>query len=272
MSRIALPVARPALPAARHHISHSSISLFQSCSLRYFFRYVAGLPEQTVAASLVVGSGLHAGIEWHFRELLAGNPPPDLDTLLDLFWDTWHEHDGQEVHFSKGEDINSVGHLAERMFRTFQATSFSQPNGTILGVEEELRGPLLPGLPDLLARVDLLTEEADALVVTDFKTTRSAWGEEHVTDAATQLLLYHELAKPLADGKPVRLRFAVLTKGKFPELEVHDVPVDPHRVQRTKHIVKLVWKAIQSGFYFPNPSPINCHSCPYRQPCRDWKG
>jgi PD-(D/E)XK nuclease superfamily len=97
MSRIALPVAMSRQPAARDHISFSSISLYQTCGLRYFFRYVERLPEPTVSASLLVGAGLHAGIEHHFREQLIGNPPPSLNTLLDVFWSAWHERDGQVV-------------------------------------------------------------------------------------------------------------------------------------------------------------------------------
>src|SRR5271170_6408988 len=207
MSRIALPVARPNPPAARPHISYSSISLFQSCGLRYFFRYVQRLPEPTVAASLVVGTGLHAGIEHHFRELLVGNGPPSLDTLLDVFWSAWHERDGQVIVFGKGDDINTIGRLADRMFRAFQANSFAQPRGTIVGVEEELRGPIIPDAPDLLARIDLTVDEGDVFVVTDLRGGRSSWSDEHVGEAAIQLLLYHELVKPLADGKPVFLRF-----------------------------------------------------------------
>jgi hypothetical protein len=85
--------------------------------------------------------------------------------------------------------INSIGELAERLLRTFQANDFSRPTGRIIAVEEELRGPLIPGLPDLLARVDLLVETEEALEITDFKTSGSAWGGEQVTDAASQLLL-----------------------------------------------------------------------------------
>jgi len=143
MQRVALPVTSRQ-PAVRDHISFSSISLFQSCSLRHHFKYVQRLPEPTVSASLVVGAGLHAGTEHHFRELLVGNPPPSLDTLLDVFWSVWHERDGQVVVFGKGEDINSIGRLADRMFRAFQASSFARPRGTIVGVEEELRGQIIP--------------------------------------------------------------------------------------------------------------------------------
>jgi putative RecB family exonuclease len=230
------------------------------------------LPEPTVSASLVVGAGLHAGIEHHFRQLLIDNTPPSLDTLLDVFWSAWHERDGQVVVFGKGEDINSVGRLADRMFRAFQASSFAKPRGTIVGVEEELRGQIVPGLPDLLARVDLMVDEADVFVVTDFKSARSSWTDEHVGDAASQLLLYHELVKPLADGKPVRLRFAVLNKNKAPDLVMHDVPVDRQQIDRTKRIGERVWRTIRAGNFYPSPGPLNCHSCPYRQPCRAWKG
>jgi putative RecB family exonuclease len=272
MSRVALPVAMSRQPTIRDHISFSSISLFQSCSLRYFFRYIERLPEPTVAASLLVGAGLHAGIEHHFRQLLIDNTPPSLDTLLDVFWSAWHERDSHTVVFGKGEDINSIGRLAERMFRTFQASSFAKPRGTTVGVEEELRGQVIPGVPDLLARIDLMVDEADAFVVTDFKSARSSWSDEHVGDAASQLLLYHELVKPLADGKPVRLRFAVLNKNKVPELVIHDVPVDRHQIERTKRIAERVWRSIQAGLFFPSPGPLTCYSCPYRQPCRSWKG
>jgi len=130
MPRVALPVAMSRQPAATDridHISFSSISLFQSCSLRHHFKYVQRLPEPTISSSLLVGSGLHAGIEHHFRELLIGNPPPSLDTLLNVFWSAWHERDGQVVVFGKGDDINSVGRLAERMFRAFQVSSFARP-------------------------------------------------------------------------------------------------------------------------------------------------
>jgi len=177
-----------------------------------------------------------------------------LDTLLDVFWSTWHERDGQVVLFNKGDEVNSIGHMADRMFRAFQASSFARPSGTIIGVEEELRGQIIQGLPNLLARVDLMVDEADALVIYDFKSTRSSWSEDQVTDAAGQLLLYRKLAKPMADGKP------------------HDVPVNSHQVERTKRIVERVWRSIQAGHFFPAPSPLNCHSCPYRSPCRAWKG
>jgi CRISPR/Cas system-associated exonuclease Cas4 (RecB family) len=256
----------------REYISYSRIATFQACPLKFHFRYNLGLPQETIAASLVYGSSFHAALEHHFNELLAGNPAPGLDLLLDVFWDTWRLHEDKEIKFARTEGLNSMGHLADRMFRAFQASDLANPAGTIIGVEEEMIGELIPGIPELLARVDLLVDDGDSLVLTDFKTSRGAWSPDHVMDSAGQLLLYHELAKPLAEGRPIKLAFALFTKTAAAQVVLHQVPVDPHQVERTKTIVETVWRSIEAGNYYPNPSVMQCPSCPYREPCRAWRG
>src|SRR5438445_1991283 len=192
------------------HLSFSAISLFQNCPLRFFYRYILGLPEEVVAASLVLGSALHQAIQYHFEQLLAGESPPDLDTLLAVFQEHWQTYKPETIQYGKGETRDTLGRLADRMLRAFRESDFAHPDGVILGVEEGLRGEIVPGCPDLLARVDLLIESGDALLLADFKTSRGTWGADKVEQAAPQLLRYSELAKTLADGKPLRLSFAVL--------------------------------------------------------------
>ena len=119
---------------------------------------------------------------------------------------------------------------------------------------------------------DLLIETDDALHLLDLKTARTSWNEDNVARSTGQLLLYSELVKHMADGKPLRLGFAVLTKGKFPDLTVHPVMHDPKQVERTKRIVEKVWRSIECGHFFPSPSPMQCPTCPYREPCRNWMG
>jgi CRISPR/Cas system-associated exonuclease Cas4 (RecB family) len=156
------------------------------------------------------------------------------------------------------------------MLAAFQASELADPPGSIIGIEEELRGELVPGVPDLLARVDLLVDSGDSLTLTDFKTARSRWNEEQVRVSAGQLLLYHELAKPIADGRPIRLEFAVLTKTKVPEVTRHEVRADPRQIDRTKRIVERVWKSIEADRFFPCPSAMQCSTCPFREACRAW--
>jgi putative RecB family exonuclease len=259
-------------PTQRDYISYSAISTYQQCPLRYYFKYIAGLPEETVSASLVFGGAIHSAVEFHFRELLVGNPAPKVDTLLAVYQDAWASRDVGYIQFGKDDDVHSLSALAERMLVAFQQSQFAQPGGTIVGVEEELRGRLLPDCPDLLARVDLLVETADALVITDLKTARSRWGQEQVESSGEQLLLYSELAKHLLPGKSVRLQFAVITKTKAPQVDCHTVALSPIRVERTRQTVRQVWRAIQSGAFYPAPSVLQCSGCPFREPCRNWQG
>jgi RecB family exonuclease len=273
MPTITLPVAvTRQVASGRDYLSFSAVSTLQRCSLQYFFRYVLGLPEETVSSSLVLGSAIHAALQYHFEQLLQGASPPSLDVLLDVFNDTWEARGGERAVFAKSEDRDSVGRLADRMLRAFQGSDLARPQGNVIAIEEELWGALIDGLPDLLARVDLVVDEDNCLRLTDFKTARSSWTQDHVEESASQLLLYHELARELADGRPIKTSFAVLTKTKTPDVAVYPVEVDQHQIERTKKIIERAWRVIQSGNFLPSPSPLHCPTCPFREPCRAWTG
>src|SRR5437762_9718325 len=83
----------------RNYLSFSAISAYQACPLQFFFRYVEQLPEETVSASLVFGSAIHACLQFHFQELLAGNRAPDLDTLLSVYQEAWQQERKRIVRF-----------------------------------------------------------------------------------------------------------------------------------------------------------------------------
>lgn len=256
----------------RDYLSYSAVNTYRQCPLRFYFRYVQQLPEEVVSSSLVFGGAIHAAAEYHFNELMAGNPAPDLDTLLAVYQEAWRDREREQIRYGKNETIDTLGALAERVLTTFQASEFARPDGRVLGIEEELRGRISDETPELLARVDLIVESDDELVVTDLKTARSRWSDSQVDSSADQLLLYSELVKHLAPDKPLRLQFAVVTKAKTPILTCHDVATDSHRVNRIKRTFERVWQSIEAGSFYPAPSPMNCSTCPFQGPCRAWQG
>ena len=266
------PVAVPVQP--RDHISYSSINLFRQCSLRYYFKYVAGLREENTSASVLFGRSIHRAVEFHFRELLSGGDGSNLDTLLSEFQAGWDEQPPETITYpkSKSESRDSLGRLADRLLRAFLDSDLSRPVGRIIGIEEELRGRLIDGVPDLLARLDLLTETDDAITITDLKTARSAWSGQQADDSAEQLLLYGELVRRLIPHKPLRLEFMVATKTKDVSITRHTIPFDQRRLDRTKRIIERVWRAIAAEHFVPSPSAMSCPTCPFRDPCRRWSG
>jgi putative RecB family exonuclease len=166
----------------------------------------------------------------------------------------------------------SLDALASKMLTAFLSSPAASVQGRVLGVEEEIRGMLVEGVPDLYGRVDLLTEDSDSLVVTDIKTSRGKWSQEQVEDSGEQLLLYSHLASEISPGKKIATRFLVLTKTKEPVVEEHTREVEPANVKRTLAGVERVWRAIDSGVFYPAPSVMACSGCGYRAACRAWAG
>jgi len=271
------PNLSPPAPAivsiqSRDHISYSSMKLYQQCSLRYYFKYVEGLPEEKTSASFVFGRAIHRAVEFHFREFLSGGEGSNLDTLFAEYQAGWDEQPQETITYNKSESRDSLGRLADRLLRAFLDSDLSHPVGRIVGIEEELRGRLIDGVPDLLARLDLLTETEEAITICDLKTARGAWSGQQADDSAEQLLLYGELVRRLIPQKPLRLEFLVATKTKEVSITRHIVPFDQRRLERTKRIIERVWRAIAGEHFFPSPSAMNCPACPFREPCGRWTG
>jgi putative RecB family exonuclease len=256
----------------RDYVSWSAISTFRTCPLKYKFRYVDGLPEESVSAALVFGTGIHSAVEQHYQAVLSGDPKPDLDTLLFAYRSAWLPHEPDGIQFGSTETRVSLDALASKMLTAFLGSRAASVQGRVLGVEEEIRGMLVEGVPDLFGRVDLLTEDSDSLVITDIKTSRGKWSQEQVEDSSEQLLLYSHLASEISPGKKIATRFLVLTKTKEPIIEEHTREVEPRNVKRTLAGVEWVWRAIESGDFYPAPSTMNCASCGYRAACRAWGG
>jgi putative RecB family exonuclease len=254
----------------RDYISWSALSTFRTCPLKYKFRYVDGLPEESVSSALVFGSGIHSAVEQHYQAILSGDEQPDIERLMFAYRSAWLPHDPDAIQFGSSETRASLDTLASKMLTAFLTSPAASVQGRVLGVEEEIRGMLVEGVPDLYGRVDLLTEDTDSLVITDVKTSRGKWSAEQVEDSGEQLLLYSHLASEISPGKKLKTRFLVLTKTKETQIEEHTREVNPAAVKRTLAGVERVWRAIESGIFYPAPSVMNCASCGYRAACRAW--
>jgi CRISPR/Cas system-associated exonuclease Cas4 (RecB family) len=239
---------------------------------------VENAPADFIPSSLIFGGSIHSALELYFRAKLEGLEVTT-GALLSAYHDSWRrqQQDAGEdvpVRFNKNQDADSLHALADKIIASFLASPLASPKGTILGVEEELRVELDPDLPDLLARVDLVTQTDGALHVIDFKTSRSKWTEQKAQESGEQLLLYRLAVNRMSLhlGVPVKLHFAIITKAKTPIVQLIPVPADDNRVAGLKDSVNQIWQAIQSGNFYPNPSPQNCATCPYRSRCPAFGG
>jgi CRISPR/Cas system-associated exonuclease Cas4 (RecB family) len=61
-----------------------------------------------------------------------------------------------------------------------------------------------------------------------------------------------------------------LTKTKEVQIEQHQSLADPRSIDRARRVAERVWRSIEAEHFYPAPSPMNCGSCPFRAPCREW--
>ena len=260
----------------RDYLSHSQVTTFQMCPLRWWFHYVAQLPREHLSAGLVFGQAIHAAIEAHHQFLLTGDAEMStLENLLRAYDEAWALNTSGPIAYGKDEDAASLRDKAAGMLSAFLDDKVSRPAGEIIAIEEQMRSTIGTGIPDLLARLDLLFVSDNAVVIRDFKTSRCLWDDQKVAEATGQLLLYAALARPITealtdDGIPIRLEFVVLTKTKVPRIQTLTVRMDVDALARTKAVIRQVWQAMARGHVYPNPSPMHCASCPFTQACRQW--
>lgn len=271
-------VVRPANREAialtgRAYISFSQLSLMRACPRKFAFQYVEHVEPDFAPSSLVFGGAIHSALEAFFRAQLEGATlgPSELLVQFRQAWAYQTVKEGKPlvVRFGKTEDEGSLVNLAERIFAAFLNSPVASPKGAIIGVEEQLTVTLADDLPDLLAKVDLVTQTDDGLHVVDFKTSRSRWTEAKAQEGSDQLVLYALSTAPLAAqlSLPVRLHFAVFTKAKHPVVQVLPVSVGQDRTATLTASVHQVWAAAKAGHFYPNPSPQHCTTCPFKSRC-----
>ncbi len=259
----------------RDYISYSSISSYQRCPLKYYFSYIAGISPEFISSSLIFGSSIHSALEHYCRQAMEGAHLPIIDELVGAYEQAWSDNATAPVKYGKTETKESLLDLARNMLTAFCESKVFNLNTSILGIEEELRESTIPGCPDLLGRIDLITVDDEYLKITDFKTSRSRWTQAKVAESTPQLSLYADLAKSLATGfnnRPIRLEWIVLTKTKSPVVEVHSIVPNPVQLTRTKRVISRVWSAIKSGCFYPSPSAMNCSGCSFARACKQWEG
>jgi hypothetical protein len=116
------------------------VRTYLACPLRWYFRYVAELPEPTVSASLMLGAAVHRAIQRHYEGLMLSGRPPSLDELVAAYLAGWREYADREVRYGRGEDRASLDDQAWRMLAAFRASPVARPRGRIIGIEAELVG------------------------------------------------------------------------------------------------------------------------------------
>ena len=253
----------------RPHWSYSAITQYLRCPQQYFFQRVLGIPSHSIGTGLALGSAVHAGLAaYHLR--LQRKEAIDTEVVLKAFHECWDEKELNEtIQYRDGdtrEDSIAQGvHLLELYFK-------EPPPEGIVAVEQRILVPLYNSQGEyletpLVAITDLITETNEDLTVKEFKTSGRAYSESEVESSLQPTCYVHAVRQTL--GRDANVEYTVLVKTKTPKIQRLKTSRYAEDCGRLGDLVQTIQRAVDLGIFYPVESPMNCSTCPYRQPCRE---
>lgn len=250
--------------------SYSRLSKFLRCPLAYFFEYELCIPKGFVPSNLILGSAVHEGLAAYHRSIQAGKPC-DKETVLGTFLKAWIEREAREkVRYPTGEIRDDLLEEGGELIRTYLN---EPPPQSVVAVETKFISPIITSDGEVLETqlvsiIDLITREPPGLLITDFKTAGRCMSATEAdmslqADCYMNAISFHYEA-------PTRFRFSVLVKTKTPWVQHVDVDRTESRMGRLGDLIRTVERAIKAEAFYPIETPLNCSTCPYRRPCREW--
>ena len=248
--------------------SHSRLSTFEQCKMKYKFRYVDKIivdMEKTIESHL--GSSVHNALEWLYKQVKNGSVPTidEMVVAYSGFWKADYDNDilivkktlTPEHYFNKGVQFLINYYTEHKPF-----------DDNTLDVEKEIEINLdsdgrykIRGFIDRLA-YNLKTGEYE---VHDYKTSSSFPSEEAIANDR-QLALYSiAIKETFGKDKIVRLVWHYLSFNK----KVHSHRTNEQLEKLKKDTIELIGEIESTKSFEPNKSTL-CHWCEFKSICPAW--
>jgi RecB family exonuclease len=252
--------------------SHSQLSTFLQCPLRYAFERVYRIPVGGLKGYFEFGGTIHQAFETYARArrdaAAAGEPPPGYQTLKEAFDEVYRPTNYADRQAA--EHYRSRSEPALRRFYDREVASLAQAVDFEVGFTLELgaAGEVVPvRFYGIIDRIDRLPD--GSIEITDYKTGRPKTQAD--VDADRQLSAY---ALALAEGAvrdPVtgeRLPAASRLTLYFTESDrAISTTRSPGQLDEFRRLVLDVADRIRRGDFAATPSPKACGHCDYRVMC-----
>jgi len=248
--------------------SHSRLSTFEQCPLKFKYRYIDKIiPEIEKSIEAHLGSSVHDTLEWLYIEVKNGNLPTLDDTIVH-YSEAWQKDYKPELIIVKKE-LTAKDYFNKGIQFLIDYYTKHQPfqDGT-LELEKEIRLNLdEQGKYKIMGFIDRLVKnkETGEYEIHDYKTANSLPTQEKI-DQDRQLALYAIAIKQLfGQDKEVCLIWHYLA---------HNKKICSRRTNQQLELLKqetldLVRK-IESTTEFPHNKTKLCDWCEYKQMCPAW--
>lgn len=247
--------------------SHSRLSTFEQCKLKFKFKYIDNLEpdfEETIESFL--GKQVHKTLEWIYnkenREIFFG-----LDDIIKFFIESWNkefnseikiikENEPVELYFNKG-----IKFLINYFIRNhpFRDNTIATEKKIFVNLDKDEKYKLIGFIDRLVHNEDNIFE------IHDYKTGSLKTKEE--LDKDRQLALYSiAIRDSFKDVKDVHLIWHFLDHN----LEISSKRTIEELENLKKQVINLINKIESTTNFTPNPSYL-CNWCEFQSKCPAFK-
>lgn len=250
-------------------VSASRLNLWQTCRLKFYFRYILRI-KRSQSTAQYVGSMVHLILQ--YWNMARWRKKPMLTEALKLQFDQdWiNKQDEEPVVWQPEEEPsckNEAWGLLETYFKQTPIKMDEIPEGVEVSVEADLKHH---GLPRLIGIIDLVRQGRR---IVDFKTTGQTPNAEkagHLNE--TQLSCYSVLYRDCTGHQEAGLELHHLVKLKTPKLVIADLPPMTEAQQtRLFRIMESYQEGVEKQDWIPSPNVMSCSCCEYFNECRGWR-
>lgn len=278
-------------------LSPSALNTYLKCGVLFRYTYIDGR-RQPPAFAMVMGTGLHAGVEAHMKEKIKTGEDPALDLAVNAAVEGLHKEldtrakmiadTGMDPDPDPEENPQSIETKVIEGITTFHTEAAPaimplEAEGSIRIPMNDPRNPDGPPMAILTGRKDLVARPIDVVEgkpVGFAKTTKKAildvkFQKNKPTESdvlkSTQLMTYYVAQKAEDQGDaPVQVGLVGVTKTKKPQVVTAvAVPTAEDELRLMRQIGRVL-DGIKKGVYLPAPPPPFSWWCSEKS-CGFWK-
>lgn len=247
--------------------SHSRLSTFEQCALRYKFRYIDKIVpeiEKTIEAHL--GSVVHKTLEWLYSEVKEKRVP-SIDEVIVYYSQNWMAEYSKDFIENRGMDEKhyfnkGVQYLIDyyNRYKPFDDNTLEVEKEIFIDLDENGEYKIR-GFIDRLA-YNLETKEYE---IYDYKTSNTMPKVDKIENDR-QLALYSIAVKEMfSDAREVKLIWHYLFFNK----RIESRRTQEQLEQLKKETLELI-KTIEATTEFSPRKSYLCNWCPYKPICPAW--
>ncbi len=247
--------------------SHSKLSTFEQCHLRYKYRYIDKIKVIETTIEAFLGKTVHSTLEWLYLQVKE-NKIPTIEEIINYYSNNWTENYKDSIkivkqnfttknYFDKG-----VQFLIDYYFKhkPFEDNTLEVEKKIVLDLDEK-------GEYKIQGYIDRLVHnlEKDELEVHDYKTANNLPTQKKI-DNDRQLALYSIAIKELfGKDKNVLLIWHYLAHNQ----KIISQRTNEQLQKLKEEIIELI-NEIESTKEFPSNKSILCNWCEYKSICPEF--